>query len=748
MDVIHRILHDGSLKNKDEFYFGYLDRFLGVIERRVTSATWSDIAVLDLKHTMAVPKHRIMFIRYGTIKIWDREKRVDYMFQSGCPVSCEKNIYEIMESEDGNNPNGCQRLAVRQDAVAYCTEKKREKRTTTTPEGPTHIFCIQVVEKHAVEHALACQRALVKVDSRLRPACIALSALRVTLAAVQCLSQDDIQRAVDVLESDEMKDVWNDSVPAGWSLAFDGTGHFQQGRVLYKAVAEKYHAVLQRFIVRESGLKACICSADDFFVDSKTREYNFNAEKLAEAHRACANTFMDALRDHSVELIILDNTNCEVWNYRLYALKALQYGYTVNIVEVNGGKDTAITDRNIHGVARTAIESMRRRWEEDQETPPASIFRVSDEELLARDAPSTMKKPKAMVLGAAVLLSPEAQQRTLEHFLPKHSVKGIDNYHVTLAHRPRREDVEEHILPILGGMRSILPNLLVWNERVDAIRVHLQPPTWASDGQTLHVTLSTTRGTPRRFGHHIVSRPEVGDCLPCESSKTSVVLDGIIALLVKDASGTAQYITSAKELCNVELIYSDRRQARKPAAGEEAPAMLAPTPCAAQIERLSIFDFDQTVIMTPDFSDFTELHGGAMPPVERSAWPRHRCSLSGDILALTRQGPAFDAFLRCLQRANPSLEKLCIVTGRPQSMEKWVRECIAMYIPKDKAARLEIHCIPDEFDGPTAVFKGRCVEMLAESCPMAAIEFWDDNAANIARIHELFPRRATLHHCG
>ena len=83
MDTIHRIIHDPSLPTQC-FTFGYLDRFLGILERRVDSADWSDIATLDLKKTMAVPKHRIQYIKCNNQIVWDKrsESRVDIFWEA------------------------------------------------------------------------------------------------------------------------------------------------------------------------------------------------------------------------------------------------------------------------------------------------------------------------------------------------------------------------------------------------------------------------------------------------------------------------------------------------------------------------------------------------------------------------------------------------------------------------------------------------------------------------------------------
>ena len=74
-DVLSRIFWDDALC-VDDFLVGYLDRFLGIIEKPVTDFCWDDISTLNY-NMLAIPKHRISYFKYKGWLVWDKEKRLD-----------------------------------------------------------------------------------------------------------------------------------------------------------------------------------------------------------------------------------------------------------------------------------------------------------------------------------------------------------------------------------------------------------------------------------------------------------------------------------------------------------------------------------------------------------------------------------------------------------------------------------------------------------------------------------------------
>lgn len=79
-DVISRIQWDPELLEAD-FFVGYLDRFLGIIEKNFAEFCWEDLSTVGLE-TLAIPKHRIQYFKYKTDIVWDRRVQLDKFFGS------------------------------------------------------------------------------------------------------------------------------------------------------------------------------------------------------------------------------------------------------------------------------------------------------------------------------------------------------------------------------------------------------------------------------------------------------------------------------------------------------------------------------------------------------------------------------------------------------------------------------------------------------------------------------------------
>ena len=76
-DTISRILHDPSLPTA-YFTFGYLDRHIGIVEKPLAAANWSDsLDTLDLRTTFAVPQHRVQWLKCNGEVVWRKKDRLD-----------------------------------------------------------------------------------------------------------------------------------------------------------------------------------------------------------------------------------------------------------------------------------------------------------------------------------------------------------------------------------------------------------------------------------------------------------------------------------------------------------------------------------------------------------------------------------------------------------------------------------------------------------------------------------------------
>ncbi|CAL8247309.1 unnamed protein product [Lota lota] len=81
-DVISRILWDTSA-DAAHFVVGYVDRFLGVLERPFTEFNWdADPCDCDYSRELALPRHRIQYFVFRGQRVWDRNGRTDRVFGS------------------------------------------------------------------------------------------------------------------------------------------------------------------------------------------------------------------------------------------------------------------------------------------------------------------------------------------------------------------------------------------------------------------------------------------------------------------------------------------------------------------------------------------------------------------------------------------------------------------------------------------------------------------------------------------
>ncbi|XP_066580585.1 leukocyte receptor cluster member 9 isoform X2 [Amia ocellicauda] len=81
-DVIARIRWDPSL-DASLFSVGFLDRFLGLLERPFSQFSWdAELCSVDCSQELAVPRHRIQYFNCGGRRVWDRAARLDRVFGS------------------------------------------------------------------------------------------------------------------------------------------------------------------------------------------------------------------------------------------------------------------------------------------------------------------------------------------------------------------------------------------------------------------------------------------------------------------------------------------------------------------------------------------------------------------------------------------------------------------------------------------------------------------------------------------
>ena len=135
-----------------------------------------------------------------------------------------------------------------------------------------------------------------------------------------------------------------------------------------------------------------IFSTDEFFTDDDG-EYNFDMDKIEEAHQWNKDRVTDAIKE-GVNPIVVDNTTVQAWEAKPYVEMALDAGYEIEIVEPDSpwwenfepdlDEDELInlaetlSEKNTHGVTEEIILKMFNKWEHD----------ITVDDILSSETPS------------------------------------------------------------------------------------------------------------------------------------------------------------------------------------------------------------------------------------------------------------------------------------------------------------------------------------------------------------------------
>jgi tRNA uridine 5-carbamoylmethylation protein Kti12 len=127
----------------------------------------------------------------------------------------------------------------------------------------------------------------------------------------------------------------------------------------------KARELIEEYLDQNPDATTHICSADDFFVNNKTGQYEFDAKKLGQAHAWCRGQARAAMA-LKTDLVIIDNTNTQKWEYEPYLELAYLFKYETDECVVGDLDDDSLllyAERNTHGVPLEAIQRMAQRFE-------------------------------------------------------------------------------------------------------------------------------------------------------------------------------------------------------------------------------------------------------------------------------------------------------------------------------------------------------------------------------------------------
>ncbi|OQR87908.1 hypothetical protein ACHHYP_07963 [Achlya hypogyna] len=245
-DVIHRIMWDDSI-NQSEVVVGYLDRFVGIMERNFTSFNWGDIATLSHAET-AIPQHRIQYFSWRGDIIWDKRCRMDRVFGSS-----GHDVVDFAAAPAHPEP-----IAI---AAAPSAPALPVPTFHSNKDRPNAFLSIRITDAGVVELCRQVQTAVITADSRLAASAIPAVRFHCTLVLMRLLSLRDLWVVERVLA--ECQGLLHATFPAGAGLRIAGVGAFGN-RLVYADVAP--HAGLAALV---AALKSRLAAAGILLVGNR-----------------------------------------------------------------------------------------------------------------------------------------------------------------------------------------------------------------------------------------------------------------------------------------------------------------------------------------------------------------------------------------------------------------------------------------------------------------------------------------------
>ena len=240
-DVISRILWDPDLPS-DDFTVGYLDRFVGIIEKPFSSFSWEDLATVGI-NVLAVPKHRIQYFKFGDEIVWDKRSQVDDFFGSRGGRVIQDIVAERrtatkseLQCTDGGTKSAesAELIELDIDQEEEEEEVKAGQHVYMDRDRPTHFVCVRITDNRVKENVSKILEHFTAQAPPLREGCLPLTALHVTLCMVRLENDRQISVAQEVMKSATSH--FLHILPRCSGLEFTGVSNFRE-RLVYVKVA-------------------------------------------------------------------------------------------------------------------------------------------------------------------------------------------------------------------------------------------------------------------------------------------------------------------------------------------------------------------------------------------------------------------------------------------------------------------------------------------------------------------------------
>ena len=479
--------------------------------------------------------------------------------------------------------------------------------------------------------------------------------------------------------------------------------------------------------------QVAVCSADNYFTNKSS--YSFEMTQLHSAHLHCFDQYLNAILEHK-KLIIIDNTNTQLWEYTFYVYICKLLAIPHTILEVPC-LDARMLDmyrsRCVHNVDHAASLSMYQRWQKDKNAvlaPPTlshPALRKSGEKqsfsiLSLCHPPVDMLEPTEPVVAyyTAVFLTTESQWLLLSTFPPTHPDVIAD--HVTLVFEPSLKS----LLHTKIGKRVKVKVVSVVDDKNIQAAVVVLPRGLSSENQFPHITLSKEEHALAKDSNKLL---ESRKYLPMKDKE--MILEGVIGLAVKKVDDTeSQIILSSVDYHNM----LPRIQANDSPQEQALPSLENISICtgAQKITQLFVFDFDLTLFDSVDPKDGREIYERATGKVwPHRGWLGHPDSLMPPLSILP--GPALADYQDHQERAG---SLTVVVTARIERTRKAVERALeeaqiypdAVYFKPDSLSDSET----------SSQYKVRVIEkLIIENKNLNLVKFWDDKTDNLTAVKDM-----------
>ena len=455
----------------------------------------------------------------------------------------------------------------------------------------------------------------------------------------------------------------------------------------------------------EETLKApssvAICSADDHFLDHKSGEYHFDLDALPQAHQSCLMQFIQALQSGK-QLVIVDNTNAQLWEYQIYRYLAQLVGLKSCVLEIQCLDERMaelFASRNQHKVPTETALKRYAQWEKDelaivlppsvvslyQHTIPGNFSLCSlgqgEQQLLAEVRENGYP---VSVMYTGIYLDCESQWSLVETIHPIHPMVYAN--HVTIVYHPTLSQVATLSL---GEEVQVVPVGWATNNDVQALAVKV-PESIKVANKCPHITISTERGVSAKYSNDLLeSNPTLAMVPP-----GALQLKGRVGMVIEVGQSLDKrqpqktfHIFSKEDFQSILPFLVDHTPVRDTEAasvsGVQLPAwtndsVVSPDDVGIvsgkqKITKLFLFDFDGTLFHTPDpvegRAEYKRLTGHSWP--HPHGWMRWAESLLPPLRS--QPGPALPHFHECFHQSG-SLTVL--VTGRIPPTSNAVKEVL------------------------------------------------------------------------